>query len=208
MSGDAPDDAPGTSVQRPLYVSLHGAGINLASGRKAPSGPLQVVWSLLRTVGLVLMFAGLWLVGSQAVRRVQVSAHTSAPTPTSSKQPCQGGREGGRAPAAHRHRVDVASSAFRAAERHQRVQCQASLHSARMCEPCQGHAGGRGGRRACSCGSAQEGFGVRRLGASVSVGPPLLDVAVGAGRHGWHARHRDYGLKRRKLSGALIGLIV
>ncbi|GAX77639.1 hypothetical protein CEUSTIGMA_g5082.t1 [Chlamydomonas eustigma] len=72
VEGEQPDDSPGTSMRRPLHVVLSGGGVvGAPAAMQKPLGPIQVLWSLLRTALLLIAIAFAWLVGSQAVRRAQ-----------------------------------------------------------------------------------------------------------------------------------------
>jgi hypothetical protein len=69
-TGEQLNETPGSSIRRPLHVSIHGFA---AAPAKKAAGPLEVVWWLLR---MVLIIAGLsfgWLVGAQVVRRYQAT---------------------------------------------------------------------------------------------------------------------------------------
>jgi len=69
------DDVPGSSLRRPLHVTVQGGQVMQMN---KPTGPLQAVWALLTTVMLIVGMAFLWLVGSQAMRRMQASSPNSA----------------------------------------------------------------------------------------------------------------------------------
>jgi ATP-dependent metalloprotease len=75
-AGEAADDSPGSSVRRPLHVTLQGAAaLPMAS---KPAGPMQALWGLASTLLVIVGLAFAWLVGSQAVRRVSAQPGLSS----------------------------------------------------------------------------------------------------------------------------------
>jgi len=81
VAGEQPDDEPGASVRRPLHVLMHGGSPATAP---KPTGPLQVVWSLISTMLVIVALAFVWLLGSQVVRRVQQQGQATTATAASS----------------------------------------------------------------------------------------------------------------------------
>lgn len=73
---EAADESPGASIRRPLHVTVSAPGAAALSAR--PAGLWQVLWTIVSTGLMLVVLAFAWLVGSQAVRRVQAQQSAAA----------------------------------------------------------------------------------------------------------------------------------